>query len=115
WLSLPIAALLLAAVLLTILFIWRQRVAQEPILPMSLLANPTMRMTSLIGLLLLMVNTGVTVYVPLFLEMTSGLQAEAAGLVLIPLLSASAAVLSSLAITCVSSAASSYRRSSASP
>jgi EmrB/QacA subfamily drug resistance transporter len=83
WLSAPIAVLLLAAALLAICFIWRQRVAQEPILPISLLANPTMRMTSLIGLLLLMVNTGVTVYVPLFLELTRGLQAEAAGLVLI--------------------------------
>ena len=83
WLSLPIAALLLATLLLGILFILRQRMAEEPILPLSLLANPTIRLTSLIGLLLVMLNIGVSVYVPLFLELARGMGAGTAGLVLI--------------------------------
>ena len=57
--------------------------AEEPILPLALLANPTIRLTSLIGLLLVMLNIGVSVYVPLFLELARGMGAGAAGLVLI--------------------------------
>ena len=83
WLSAPIAALLLATLLMGFLFVWRQRVAEEPILPLSLLANPSFRLTSILGLTLVLLNTSVTVYVPLFLELTRGLTAETAGLVLI--------------------------------
>jgi Na+/melibiose symporter-like transporter len=83
WLSGPILALLLVTVLLGFLFVWRQRVAEEPILPLSLLANPSFRLTSVLGLTLVLLNTSVTVYVPLFLELTRGLTAETAGLVLI--------------------------------
>ena len=83
WLSGPILALLLVTVLLAFLFVWRQRVAEEPILPLSLLANPSFRLTSVLGLTLVLLNTSVTVYVPLFLELTRGLTAETAGLVLI--------------------------------
>ncbi len=83
WLSLPIAALLAAALLLGFLFILRQRMADEPILPLALLANPTIRLSSLIGLLLVMLNIGVSVYVPLFLELARGMGAGTAGLVLI--------------------------------
>ena len=74
--------------LLAFLFVWRQRVAEEPVLPLSLLVNPVFRMTSLIGLLLLMISVSVSVYVPLFLELARGLTAEAAGLVLmVPMVS----------------------------
>ncbi len=83
WLSPEIILLLLATAVLAFLFVWRQRVAQEPVLPLSLLANRVVRMTSLIGLLVMMLNISVTVYVPLFLELARGMSAEAAGLVLI--------------------------------
>jgi EmrB/QacA subfamily drug resistance transporter len=83
WLSVPIAGLLLATLLLGFAFVWRQRVAEEPILPLSLLANSSFRLTSVLGLSLVLLNTSVTVYVPLFLELTRGLTAEAAGLALI--------------------------------
>ena len=78
WLSGPIVALLLATLLMGFLFVWRQRVAEEPILPLSLLANPSFRLTSILGLTLVLLNTSVTVYVPLFLELTRGLTAETA-------------------------------------
>jgi hypothetical protein len=47
------------------------------------LANPAIRLTSLIGLLMVLLNIGVSVYVPLFLELARGMGAGAAGLVLI--------------------------------
>jgi EmrB/QacA subfamily drug resistance transporter len=94
WLSLPMALILLLAAVLSFLFIWRQRVAEEPILPLALLMNPVIRMTSLIGLVLVMVNVGVSIYVPLFLELARGLTAEVAGLVLIaPMISVVAGAL----------------------
>jgi EmrB/QacA subfamily drug resistance transporter len=83
WLSAPIASLLLLAVLLGLGFVLRQRIAAEPILPLSLLTNPVVRMTSVIGLLLVMLSVGVSVYVPLFLELAREMTAQAAGLVLI--------------------------------
>jgi EmrB/QacA subfamily drug resistance transporter len=83
WISVEIGALLLAAAVLMFLFVWRQRVAQEPLLPLNLLGNAVVRMTALIGLLLLMIYVSVSVYVPLFLELARGMRADAAGLVLI--------------------------------
>ena len=68
-----------AALLLGILFVLRQRMAEEPILPLALMANPTIRLTSLIGLLLVMLNIGVSVYVPLFLELARGMGAGRRG------------------------------------
>ncbi len=94
WLSLSMALILLLSAVLAFLFVWRQRVAEEPILPLALLTNPVIRMTSLIGLVLVMVNVGVSIYVPLFLELARGLTAEAAGLILIaPMISVVAGAL----------------------
>jgi EmrB/QacA subfamily drug resistance transporter len=83
WFSPEIAMLLLAALVFMFLFLWRQRVAQEPLLPLDLLGNAVVRMTALIGMLLLMIYVSVSVYVPLFLELARGMRADAAGLVLI--------------------------------
>jgi EmrB/QacA subfamily drug resistance transporter len=83
WLSLPILGLLLLAVVFGCLFIWRQRVAIEPILPLHVLANPVVWMAALIVMLLLMVNVSTAVYVPIYLELGRGLSADQAGLVLI--------------------------------
>src|SRR5207248_2651395 len=44
WLSPPMAALIVAAAGLLILFAWRLTQASEPFLPLAVLANPVMRM-----------------------------------------------------------------------
>src|SRR6476659_1696379 len=44
WLSVPIAALILASAVLSVLFVWRLLRASEPFLPLPILANPVMRM-----------------------------------------------------------------------
>jgi len=83
WISWPTGALMLGAAGLGFGFVLRQRLIAEPILPLSLLLNPVVRMTSLLGLLLVMLSVSVSVYVPLFLELLRGMTPEASGLVLI--------------------------------
>ena len=83
WLSLQIVGLLLLALVLAALFLARQAVAREPVLPLYLLANPVVRNAALVGLLVVMVNISIGVYVPLFLQLQRGMTADMAGLVLI--------------------------------
>jgi EmrB/QacA subfamily drug resistance transporter len=83
WSSPAILGLLLLVVILTLLFVARQRVALEPLLPLSLLANPVVGMAALIGLLVVMINISTGVYVPLFLQLDRGMTADSSGLVLI--------------------------------
>jgi EmrB/QacA subfamily drug resistance transporter len=83
WASPAILGLFLLVAMLAFLFVWRQRVALEPVLPLSLLANPVVRMAALVGLLVVMINISTGVYVPLFLQLDRGMTADASGLVLI--------------------------------
>jgi len=86
WSSAPILGLFAAALLLAVLFVWRQMAALEPLLPLALLAQPIVRMAALVGLLIMMVNTSGSIYVPLYLQLSRGLSADQAGLLLIPLM-----------------------------
>jgi hypothetical protein len=83
WSSPAIIGLLLLVAVLGFLFVWRQRIALEPVLPLSLMANPVVRMAALIGLLVVMINIGTGVYAPLFLQLDRGMSADGSGLVLI--------------------------------
>jgi EmrB/QacA subfamily drug resistance transporter len=84
WASAPILGLLAAALLLGTAFVWRQSVVTEPVLPLPLLGNPVIRLAALAGLLIMLVNVSVIVYLPLYLELCRGLSAGQAGVVLIP-------------------------------
>jgi EmrB/QacA subfamily drug resistance transporter len=84
WASLPIIGLLVGSVLLGAAFIWRQSVASEPVLPLPMLGNPVIRLAAAAGLLIMLVNISVIVYLPLYLELCRGLSAAQAGVVLIP-------------------------------
>ena len=83
WVSPQIIGLILLSALLTILFLRQQTIAREPVLPLSLLRDPVVRMAAAVMLLIMMVYVGATVYVPLFLELNLGLDANQSGLVLI--------------------------------
>ena len=88
WLSYEILGLFGLSFILTGLFIRSQFMADEPILPMRLMQNPIVRLTSFIGLIIIMVNASVSIYVPLWLELTRQMRPDEAGLVLIaPMLS----------------------------
>jgi EmrB/QacA subfamily drug resistance transporter len=86
WTSLPILGLFVGALALALLFVWRQSVAREPVLPLALLAQPIVRMAALVGLLVLLVYTSASIYVPLYLQLSRGFSADQAGLLLIPLM-----------------------------
>jgi EmrB/QacA subfamily drug resistance transporter len=86
WLSLPIGGLIVGSLILGALFLRQQSIAQEPVLPLSLLANPVIRMTSVLGFMIMVINVGASVYVPLYLEFARGMNAYDSGLVLIALM-----------------------------
>jgi hypothetical protein len=71
---------------LTLLFIWQERRAVEPILPMRLFKNHTFSLTSLIGFIIGAGMFGAIVMLPLYLQVVKGNSATEAGLKLIPLM-----------------------------
>jgi MFS family permease len=85
WLSFPIAALVLAAAVLMILFIWRLTQAIEPFLPLPVLANPVMRMGTVCTSFSQGVVIGLTIFLPLYYEVVHKFSASDSGLALIPI------------------------------
>jgi EmrB/QacA subfamily drug resistance transporter len=73
------------AALLVGLFVWRQRTAAEPILPLSLFANPTIRVALPLQFITGAAMLGSTVYVMVYLQVARGVPASHAGLYLIPM------------------------------
>ncbi|MGI5290777.1 MDR family MFS transporter [Nonomuraea polychroma] len=89
WSSGVILTLIAALVVLGALFVWRERRAANPLLPLRLFADPTLRValpatalpaTALLGALL----GGSIVYLPTYLQATYGMGATQAGLALNP-------------------------------
>src|SRR5258706_911302 len=85
WLSAPIAALVLAAAVLSFLFIWRLMKASEPFLPLPVLANPVMRMGTVCTSFSQGVVIGLTIFLPLYYEVVHKFSASNSGLALIPI------------------------------
>src|SRR5262244_2403490 len=85
WLSAPIAALVLAAAVLSSLFIWRLMKASEPFLPLPVLANPVMRMGTVCTSFSQGVVIGLTIFLPLYYEVVHKFTASDSGLALIPI------------------------------
>lgn len=86
WDSLPSIGLFAAAIVLTILFLWIERHAAEPILPLTLFNNRIIAIASIGGVVLGIVMFGITSYVPLFVQGVRGGSATSAGVVLGPFL-----------------------------
>jgi hypothetical protein len=84
WDSSPILARIALAGTLTGLFVWWQGRARNPLLPLRLFTNPTLRITfaasAAVGLLLY----GSVVFMPTFLQTAYGMSATEAGLALNP-------------------------------
>jgi EmrB/QacA subfamily drug resistance transporter len=87
WISWEIGALLVASVVLWSLFAWRLVTAQEPFLPLSVLANPLVRCAALAGACTMGTLVGMTILVPLYFEVVRHFTASQSGLALIPLMS----------------------------
>ncbi len=85
WRSLPIAGLIGAALLLGALFAWRLRRAQEPLIPLDILANRVVRRGTVAAGFGMGTFIGLTIYLPLYFETVMGLSATHSGLGLLPL------------------------------
>jgi MFS family permease len=85
WLSQQIVTLLIAAAVLSALFIWWVRRVREPFLPIAVLTNPVMRVGTITTSCSQGVSIGLTIFVPLYYELVHGLSASDSGLALIPI------------------------------
>jgi EmrB/QacA subfamily drug resistance transporter len=81
--SAGIGLIALSAVLLVLFVLVERRVA-EPVIPLHLFANPTLRAAAATGLLSGMAMFGAITYVPLYLQAVTGSTATQAGWVLMP-------------------------------
>ena len=86
WISPQSILLFTLFVVLMAFFLWLEKRAPEPILPLTLFQNRIISVASIGGLILGVTMFGVTTYVPLFIQGVKGGSATDAGIVLTPLL-----------------------------
>src|SRR5579883_818812 len=86
WLSPQSISLFALFVVLLAAFLWVERRAPEPILPLELFQNRIIAVASIGGLILGVTMFGVSTYVPLFVQGVNGGSGTDAGIVLTPLL-----------------------------
>ncbi len=86
WNSPEIITLLVGSIFLLIFFVWHERRAEEPVLPLRLFRNPVFRVTNVISFLAGMAMFGATVYMPLFLQLVAGVSPILSGFLMFPMM-----------------------------
>jgi len=86
WLSTPILGLFALAALGLAAFIWVESRAAEPIIPLSLFANPIFTVSALIVFTTGVGMFGAIMFVPLFMQGVLGITATYSGLILTPMM-----------------------------
>lgn len=86
WTSPVILVLLAGTALFVALFIWRMRRAEEPFLPLGLLADQVVGRGMIASFLAFGRMVGLSIFVPLYFETGRGLSATQSGLGLIPVM-----------------------------
>jgi EmrB/QacA subfamily drug resistance transporter len=86
WNSLPSIGLFALAIVLIALFLWQERRAPEPVLPLTLFTNRIIAISSIGGVILGVIMFGFSSYVPLFVQGVKGGTATSAGITLGPML-----------------------------
>ena len=84
WTSPQVLSLLAAGILLLVLFLFAERKAHEPILPLDLFRNMIFSVGALLALLQNMVLLGLALYLPLFFQGVLAISPTSAGLVMTP-------------------------------
>jgi len=74
-----------AALVLGLMFILHEAGVAEPVVPLSLLANPVVRTTCAAGFLLMLSNMTLAIFVPLYFELYEGQTASHSGMMMISL------------------------------
>jgi EmrB/QacA subfamily drug resistance transporter len=86
WLSPTIFSLIAGSLLLTLVLRWWLKRAPEPFLPLTVLANPVMKLGTTATAFAMGVMTGFMIYMPLYFQMVHHLTPTMAGLALIPVI-----------------------------
>ena len=86
WLSAPIMILGVAGVVLIAVFIFVERRAVEPVLPLHLFTNKVFSATSAIGFVVGFTMFGALSFLPLFLQVVRGVSPTTSGLQLLPMM-----------------------------
>jgi EmrB/QacA subfamily drug resistance transporter len=86
WGSSQIIGLFAAAAVGTVLFIWREQVAAEPIIPLRLFRNKIVSVTTLLSLVVGIVMFGALIFLPQYQQIVRGDSATKSGLELLPLI-----------------------------
>lgn len=91
WSSAQIVALIAAALVLLAVFLWWERRAAEPILPLRLFKDRVFVVVSAAAFIATLSLFAAIVFLPVFLQLVTGASATGSGLLTLPLLAASAA------------------------
>lgn len=86
WLSPTIISLTLAGVVLLVIFIFVERKAVEPLIPLHLFRNSVFSVTSGLGFIVGFAMFGAIIYLPTYLQTVFGASPTASGLELLPLM-----------------------------
>jgi EmrB/QacA subfamily drug resistance transporter len=86
WGSTPIFILAIAGVILIIGFLFVERRAAEPVLPLELFRNPVFSLACAIGFVVGFALFGATTYLPLFLQVVNDTSPTISGLRLVPMM-----------------------------
>ncbi|HEY6494622.1 MAG TPA: MDR family MFS transporter [Trebonia sp.] len=86
WASLPIYILGIAGVVLIIAFIFAERYAAEPILPLHLFKTRVFSSTSVVGFIVGFAMFGAITYLPAFFQVVRGISPTISGVYLLPLM-----------------------------
>jgi EmrB/QacA subfamily drug resistance transporter len=86
WGSREIVGLGIVGVALLAAFVWQERRAAEPILPLQLFRSSIFRVANAMGFTIGMAMFGAIIFIPLFLQIVYGVSAQSSGLRTIPLM-----------------------------
>lgn len=86
WSSPTIVGLAVTGLVLLALFVFQEGRAEEPILPLRLFRNKVFSLTSAAGFIVGLAMFGGIIFLPLFLQVVTGVSATNSGLLLIPLM-----------------------------
>lgn len=86
WGSVQIIGLFITSIVSTLLFVWREHSAAEPILPLRLFKNEIFSISVVLSLLVGLVMFGAIIFLPEYQQLVRGDSATKSGLMLLPLI-----------------------------
>ncbi len=101
WVSPQILGLAVATVVLAVAFVWAERRAASPVIPLALFADRNFVLTTVAALAIGVAMFGAIGYMPTYIQMVTGVDATHSGLLMIPMMGGLlvASVLSGQAVT----------------